>query len=106
MIVEKVTYLDNPYNSDRTLKQAERAKEKDPESYKHIWLGECKGTGSKFYGVNRMYTSNLMNVILNCLTSSIYQNTRNCLWLSIRIQSITLQLCGLHGLCWAKKCTT
>lgn len=54
MIVEKVTYLDNPYNSDRTLKQAERAKEKDPESYKHIWLGECKGTGSKFYpGVNR-----------------------------------------------------
>lgn len=53
MIAELVTYLDHPYNSDRTLNQANRAKLKAPEDYKHIWLGGCKGTGGKFYpGVN------------------------------------------------------
>lgn len=49
MIVKKVTYLDHDHNSDRTIKQAERMKRKDPDGYKHIWLGECKGTGGKFY---------------------------------------------------------
>ncbi|MBN1294375.1 MAG: PBSX family phage terminase large subunit [Candidatus Latescibacteria bacterium] len=49
MICEKVTYLDNKFNSDRTIKQAERMRIKDPEGYRHTWLGDCMGSGSKFY---------------------------------------------------------
>lgn len=38
--VRKVTYLDHPFASEETIKSAERMKKKDPEAYRHIWLGE------------------------------------------------------------------
>jgi PBSX family phage terminase large subunit len=54
MIADKVTYLDHPWNSKRTLKQAERAKKNDPDEYNHTWLGECRGSGGRFYpGIDR-----------------------------------------------------
>lgn len=38
-IIVKLTYLDNPYLSARTLQQIEDAKEADWHLYEHVWLG-------------------------------------------------------------------
>lgn len=38
----KINYIDNPFLSSTMLNTIEKAKEKDPEKFKHIYLGEPK----------------------------------------------------------------
>ncbi len=39
-LTQLVTYLDNPWASEETIRSAERMKKKDPDAYAHIWLGQ------------------------------------------------------------------
>jgi phage terminase large subunit len=41
-IVIKINYLDNPWCPQTLINEANALKEKDEDSYRHIWLGECK----------------------------------------------------------------
>jgi len=39
-IIRHINYLDNPFLSETARKKAERLKEADPDSYRHIYLGQ------------------------------------------------------------------
>ena len=42
-----VNYLDNPKLPDTLLREAEIAREEEPDSYGHVWLGQYEEAGSK-----------------------------------------------------------
>ena len=44
MRVQKVTYLQNPWCPQVLLDEAARDKRRDPDEYRHVWLGECRPT--------------------------------------------------------------
>ena len=46
-IIVRANYTDNPFLSRTILKEAESAKESDPEGFPHTWLGEYESVGSK-----------------------------------------------------------
>ncbi len=43
-IIRHINYLDNPFLSDTAREKAERMKEVDPDTYRHIYLGEPKSS--------------------------------------------------------------
>lgn len=47
VICEHINYLDNPCLPDTLLKEAEDAKQVEPETYPHIWLGAYEDAGSR-----------------------------------------------------------
>jgi len=46
-IIVRANYTDNPFLSSTILKEAESAKQNDPDGYPHTWLGEYESMGSK-----------------------------------------------------------
>lgn len=43
-IIRHINYLDNPFLSDTARKKADRLKETDPDSYRHIYLGQPRSS--------------------------------------------------------------
>lgn len=43
-IIRHINYLDNPFLSDTARQKAERLKEADPDSYRHIYLGQPRSS--------------------------------------------------------------
>ena len=46
-IIVRANYTDNPFLSSTIRKEAEAAKENDPDGFAHTWLGEYENVGSK-----------------------------------------------------------
>ena len=46
-IIVRANYTDNPFLSSTILKEAESAKQNDPDGFQHTWLGEYESMGSK-----------------------------------------------------------
>lgn len=47
--VVQTYWYENPYKTETTIKDALDCKKKDPQAYRHIWLGEPSSQGSKVY---------------------------------------------------------